>query len=352
MKGRRVYICHTYYHVYVAMLKECALPDKGNACFLLSSFSNDFENLKERLSASPFAAEVHAFEEHGEEYFPELARWHKNRGAILNLFQRMIYFRKQAKLLSPFVPVDLSGYGDIFVFCDSDPIGYYLNARHLFYHAMEDGLDCIKYYDTARYDNRGFFGLKVFMARHNLIFIQNGYAKYCLDMEVNSLEGLPFPVPKAREVSRLALARRLSDEDRRGFLEVFLPQGPELLKELDALPRDRETLLVLTEPLCDLVTRERIFRDIIDEYGRGKTVILKPHPRDLLDYEAAFPGCIVLKGRFPMEVLNFLPLRFDRVVSVFTVPDSIEFAGEKLFLGEDFMDRYEPPEVHRQNEAI
>lgn len=45
-------------------------------------------------------------------------------------------------------------------------------------------MNCILYYDTARYDNRGHFKLKAWMSEHNLIFIQNGYNKYCLDMEV------------------------------------------------------------------------------------------------------------------------------------------------------------------------
>ena len=45
-------------------------------------------------------------------------------------------------------------------------------------------------------------------------------------------------------------------------------------------------------------------------------------------------------------------LVFDRVVTVFTVPTAIAFAKEKIFLGEDFMDRYEAPEIHRQNEQI
>ena len=54
-----------------------------------------------------------------------------------------------------------------------------------------------------------------------------------------------------------------------------------------------------------------------------------------------------------MEVLNFIPgLTFDKVVSVFTVPHAIRFAGEIVYLGEDFMDKYEAPELHRQNEAI
>ena len=32
--------------------------------------------------------------------------------------------------------------------------------------------------------------------------------------------------------------------------------------------------------------------------------------------------------------------------------DGIRFAEEIVYLGEDFMDNYEPPEMHRQNEMI
>ena len=84
------------------------------------------------------------------------------------------------------MPVDLKKYRDIYVFCDSDPIGYHLNYKKIRYHALEDGLDCICYYDTARYDNRGHFKLKAFLASLNLIFIQNGYSKYCIDMELTT----------------------------------------------------------------------------------------------------------------------------------------------------------------------
>ena len=60
-----------------------------------------------------------------------------------------------------------------------------------------------------------------------------------------------------------------------------------------------------------------------------------------------------MDGKFPMEILNYVKgLVFDRVVTVFTVPSAILFAKEKVFLGEDFMDKYEAPEIHRQNEQI
>jgi hypothetical protein len=54
-----------------------------------------------------------------------------------------------------------------------------------------------------------------------------------------------------------------------------------------------------------------------------------------------------------MEMLNFIEgLKFDRLVSVYTVVDSIKFVDEKIFLGDDFMDKYEAPEIHRINEQI
>ena len=54
-----------------------------------------------------------------------------------------------------------------------------------------------------------------------------------------------------------------------------------------------------------------------------------------------------------MEMLNFIrDLSFDRVVSVYTVVDSLHFVKEKVFLSHDFMDRYEDPSVHRKNEQI
>ena len=49
----RIYVCHTYYHVYVTFLKEFALPKEkqGGATVVLSKMSTDFESLKERLLA-------------------------------------------------------------------------------------------------------------------------------------------------------------------------------------------------------------------------------------------------------------------------------------------------------------
>ena len=211
-------------------------------------------------------------------------------------------------------------------------------------------------YKRQRYDNRGHFGLKAFLAAKNLIFIQNGWAKYCLDMEVNDLSVLPYPCPKYIERPRKALVDNLSVEGKDILVKLFIEDLEEIKTKISA-GNGRNTILLLTEPLCELDVRERIFKDCIELYGKidgeEPVVLIKPHPRDVLDYRKVFPEYIVLDGKFPMEVLNFIPgLRFRKVISVFTVVHAIQFAEEIVYLGEEFMDGYEKPELHRQNEMI
>lgn len=358
MMKERIYVCHTYYHVYVTCLKELALPKErqGRATLVLSTMSNDFGNLKERAERCPVFEEVVMFDEKEDTFFPELAKYHTDRGNLfVNMLARIKYTKLLGRLQKAYVPVDFRQYQDIYVFCDSDPVGYYLSYEKIPYHAVEDGLNCIQYYDTARYDNRGHFGLKAWMAARNLIFIQNGYGKYCLDMEINDKSVVPYPCKKYIEVPRAKLVERLTEEDKDTLIRLFIENLDGLLGQLAQGAEDK--ILVLSEPLCDLDVRRRIFTDIIREYGeidgRRGQILIKPHPRDVLDYTQVFPEHIVLNGMFPMEILNFIPgLRFKRVISVLTVPGGIKFAEEVLFLGEDFLDKYEAPELHRQNEQI
>ena len=222
---KRIYICHTFYHVYISCLKELNLPkeEQGNADLLLSSLSNDFGNLKERAESSGLFGLVLPYEEKAESYFPQLKKYHKDRGNLfLNMLARIRFTKLFGKLQAPFVPVDLKKYEAVYVFCD----------------ALEDGLDCIRYYDTARYDNRGHFELKAWMASKNLIFIQNGYAKYCIDMEVNNISVLPYPCPKYIEKSREELTDGLSEEDKRILVSVFMENLAQLENQLARCPKD------------------------------------------------------------------------------------------------------------------
>lgn len=353
----RVYVCHTYYHVYVTYLKELNLPKnkQGQATLVLSRLSNDFEDLKTRVESTGLFAEVIEFDEKRDDFFPELAKWRKGTGNFLgNLFYRIQFTRRYAKLEEPYIPVDFREYGEIYVYCDSDPIGYYLNQKRIPYHALEDGLNCLKNFDAARYDNRGHFGLKAFLSRKcNLIFVQNGYGKYCIDMEVNDISAIKYPCPQYIEEPRQKLVDRLTDEDKELILKAFIRDMDKLKEQIAESNKVGDKILILTDPLCTLEIREQIFRDVIALYEPEGTIFIKPHPRDHLDYRKLFSQYPQFDATVPMEMLNFFPgLRFKKVVGVLTEMKDLQFADEAVRLGPDFMDRYEDPLVHRQNEQI
>ncbi len=356
MKKERIYVCHTYYHVYVTLLREFSLPsaERGKATLVLSKMSNDFLDLKSRAEKQMIFEEVIEFDEKRETFFSELEKYRKNtKNGIKNLLNRMIFTKKLASLEEPFIPVDFKNYREIYVFCDSDPIGYYLNSKRIAYHAMEDGLNCLIHFDAARYDNRGNFKLKVALAKRNLIFIQNGYSKYCIDLSVNQKEGVNFTLIdyKVKEEPRNLWESRLTDGEKDVITNIFVKDKENLYQQVNQAYSGERSVLILTEPLCDLETRERIFHDLIEEYKKQGVVVLKQHPRDLLEYKKLFPGISIIDSFVPMEVMNHMNgLKFDLVVSILTEIKGIRFGKECVRLGPDFMDRYEEPSIHRQNE--
>ena len=183
------------------MLKEMAeYKSTGSADIALSDIFMDFGDLNERLEASGLFNHVHKLHEVRDENIPGLMKYKQNHNNILvHLVNRLIYTKKYGKAQDEFFDIDFKKYKDIYVYCDSDAIGYYLNYHHIYYHAVEDGLDCLQHSDAAHEDNEGHFGIKALLAKHNLIFIQNGYSKYCLDMEINDDSFLKYKFEKLKE---------------------------------------------------------------------------------------------------------------------------------------------------------
>ncbi|MBR4732749.1 MAG: lipooligosaccharide sialyltransferase [Lachnospiraceae bacterium] len=353
----RIYVCHTFYHLYVSYLKEFALGDaqNGNATVVLSKMSNDFGDIKDRILKNGVFKEVYEFDEKRDDFFPELAKYRTDKGNVVaNMANRIVFTRKFAKLEAPYVPVDFKKYDEIFVFCDSDPIGIYLNQNKIKYHALEDGLNNQGAVILARYDNRGFFGVKKFFSMYlNLIFIQDGFSKYCIDMEVNDVSVIKYPFKKYKEVPRAGLEKTLTLEQKEIFVKVFVKDLEKLEERIASTENCGANVMILTEPLCTLDVRERIFRDLKERYEKEGIVFFKIHPRDELDYKTLFPDVFQFDKTVPMEILNFFPrLQFHKVVSVFTELSGIRFAKEKEKLGRTFMDQYEDPEIHNMADKI
>ncbi|WP_024865413.1 glycosyltransferase family 52 [Butyrivibrio sp. FCS014] len=353
----RIYICHTFYHAYIAVVKELVKrhDSDGKADIMLSTMSNDFGKLPKRLEKTGVFDRIYMFDEKEDVTSEEVMSYHRDRGNILlNLLQRIKYTKLLGKLQEPHIPTDLSTYKDVYVFCDSDPIGYYLNYKKIPYHAVEDGLNSGKLDDQARNANKGAWPLKRAMAALGLIFIESGYSRYCLDYEVNDISANHSLPPNVVEEPRAELNDKLTPEDHEILTNIFL-EDPERIKEelLGDGTDPRPNVMILTEPLCEDDVRKKLFGDIIDMYKSDYRVIIKPHPRDLLDYGKAFPDTAVIRDKFPMEVLGDIEgFKVDKVISVITQMENTYFAKEIVYLGLDFLDKYEDPSIHRKTENL
>ena len=115
----RIYVCHTYYHVYVTFLKELKLPkeQQGQATLVLSKMSCNFEKLKERVESTGLFEQVLEFDEQNEKKFPELAQYRQGSGNFVgNLIKRIRFTKRYAELQKPYIPVDFKEYKDIYVY--------------------------------------------------------------------------------------------------------------------------------------------------------------------------------------------------------------------------------------------
>ena len=62
---------------------------------------------------------------------------------------------------------------------------------------------------------------------------------------------------------------------------------------------------------------------------------------------------MVVKDRFPMEVLGDIKgFEVDKMISVITQMDNIRYAKDIVYLGLDFLDKYEDPSIHRKTELL
>ena len=355
----RAYICHTYYQIYVTLLKELVVAhgtntyadetaDVSSADLFLSLMSKELHSpdLYKSLVSSGIFRNVFYLNEKKATDFPQLQKYKDPSASIFKkMLNRMAFSKELPKAMSAYIQEDFSVYKDVYVYCDEDPIAYYLNYKKIPFHAVEDGLDCIVNCDVIIKDDSRFLALKQFLAAHGLIFMPNGYSKYAIDMEVNDLSRIKYPHKGWKEIRRDDLVRALTPADKERILQLFVPDLDRLKK---ACETTKGAFLLLTQPLCDLKTRKRIFEDIIRDYANGAPVIIKPHPRDSLDYQKEFPSCLVLDSNFPIEVLNFCAgVHFHTALSVMTtVLDAISFADKKVNLGWSFLDPYEDPALH------
>ncbi len=285
-----LYICTTYYHVYVLLLKR--LTGKQIKCDVV--ICNDIvngEKLKDNLILSGLFRYV---------WFVDQTVLPEDKGK--NRLDRILFqHKRRAKAIRNILPFKINEYKDIYIFHDDTALGRYLNDEKMMYHLVEDSYNFFQHIkDTPQAIHIRKRNWKYWFAKLlNVGYFPMGESKYVLDIEVNENKNLQINGKPIVEISRDAMRSNLSKEDKKVIYNIFgCPKFPDIKDNIAVL---------LTQPfyldgVCDEAKQYAMYNYIIKDLShKGYNVIMKPHPRDLMDYSAC--NVFVTERYYPIEIL-------------------------------------------------
>lgn len=316
--GAPYFICHTMYHVLVALVRAMRRwQADGVLCgILLADTVPGYEALAGRLRQTgpglwarvDTAREADVDAQNNESAFYRLR--HPGRTPALALPKG----------------------AEVYISNDWSALGRYLQREHIPYTLCEDTvggtLDPDQHLLTQQRAAPDF-------ARRRYLYW--GDSPWCKAVESQDPGRCTlFPRSKLRPFDAKALLAGLSNDEkamaRRVFVTAPLPEDPAVYAGATLLlPRS-----FVQDGLMDQAEQDAIFRAVAQRYTLG-TLFIKTHPRDDTDYTALFPGATVLGRTMPSEVLNFcLPGKFRRAVTVQSwVLRGFTAAEETVFLSLD-----------------
>lgn len=85
---------------------------------------------------------------------------------------------------------------------------------------------------------------------------------------------------------------------------------------------NKGTIILFTQPLSEIglideSLKIKIYSKILKKYPKDK-VIIKPHYRETTDYNLYFPNYLLLKGKYPAELLDFISNNLERVITIYS----------------------------------
>ncbi|AMQ07885.1 polysialyltransferase family glycosyltransferase [Sporosarcina psychrophila] len=333
MNKKKVYICFTYYHVLITLVKE--ISNIGDADIVICDSIPEHEKLFDSLNEARIFSNVYIF---SEEKYKSDRRNNSRSGKIGNLITNY----KLKKIIRPTFELKKSTYKEVNIYNDWTYLGYYLRANKIYYTLLEDAKDSYKVLENyVKIDYHKSVIRKIF----GFIFESSyfyGKSKYSKTVEVNDEQDLKIPRKKIRVKNKKEMFSKLTEEQKQKIYMIFTSN-----EEVESFTYGN-SVLILSQPLFEdsMVQTEKIqrevYQDIIDTYCNDLNIVVKPHPRDNFNYEDSFKNVHVKDKNLPSEILNFNPnIKYKKAITVSSSSiNGIDFVEEKVYLGFDWLKKY------------
>jgi hypothetical protein len=240
------------------------------------------------------------------------------------------YYKKYCSVLEKYD--DLLSESNIYIYHDNPITSKYLLNKFDEFYLIEDGL--------ANYSQENT-GLRVYFKKMFGIHPDFGRNPKIKKIYVKEPKKLPTEIrKKGCKFNINDFIQEMSYKNKKKIFKIFIDEIE--IKE------KKNNILIITQPLSeDNFTSERekinIYSKIIETYGEGCSIYIKPHPRELTDYRSLkFNNITILNRTFPLEILNFLDENlFDTTVTLFSSAiNNINFSTNKVFLGKKFINDF------------
>lgn len=329
---KKIYICHTEYHVLISLIKNIT-EERGKNDIVLYGTLKNINKIYNGIKKTDIFDNIYLFDYKDIEEVEKIP-------ATRNVILRRIRLKKCLKEKYNF---DFLKNKEVYIFNDNSLIGMFLRLSKTNYNLIEDGYDCYKHIER-HYDFNGIkYKIKILI---NDITNSFGTSKYVKKIEVNSLQGINvFFKEKFFEVPRKEMFNSLNSEQRKTIINVFLDTPLNF--------KNQDVSILITQPLYKdgfLDNEEqqiKMYKYMIEKYTQGN-IIIKPHPRDEIDYAKMIENSTVLKGDFPIEILNLMDgIQIKRCITAFSTSiDFITNCDEKIVLGSDWVKKYKNGEIN------
>ncbi|BAL84062.1 hypothetical protein SELR_23540 [Selenomonas ruminantium subsp. lactilytica TAM6421] len=147
-------------------------------------------------------------------------------------------------------------------------------------------------------------------------YLAFGHNKYVESIILTGRENvLPSIADKVKLIDIKKLWQRKKTDEQNKILYVF---GFPKKKIQDLINRHRDYFL-FTQNLTayGMTEKEQVeaYSKILSNYDLNR-IVIKPHPRDEIDYRKYFPSCEVLDVPFPAELLYFLNVPIEKIIGI------------------------------------
>lgn len=294
-----LYVCSTYYHILITVIK--CLKNKGVNDIAITHYIYDGKAICKKLEESNIFRCVYYWE--NNDYQPN--------GILEKLFWRKKVFISK---VDQNLELNLNIYSNINIFMDYIWFAKYCKDKKIHYNIIEDAMDVFKYIYKSPYS---FMVIKKKNLKNlikrvlTIIFPYNYYSyeyyldcKYIDNIEVNEKKDIYLKQSqKIHEVSRKDMFLELSDDEKKQILKIFS-------LNTDIVNNKNMAIIFTYAFVTDKVIKDdieqfKLYQKLCSMYSKEYTVILKPHPRDNVDY-SELKNAIVMKKEFPSELINFI----------------------------------------------